>query len=43
MDKAPTEVAPDFNLPDSTGATVRLSQLAAASGRLVVLLYRGYW
>jgi len=38
-----TEIARDFELPDSTGKAVRLSELAATSGRLVVLFYRGYW
>jgi peroxiredoxin len=35
-------VAPDFELPDSTGALRRLSELAA-SGPLVLLFYRGHW
>jgi hypothetical protein len=36
------DVAPDFELPDSTGASKRLSELAA-SGPLVLLFYRGHW
>ena len=35
-------VAPDFELPDSTGAARRLSELAAG-GPLVLLFYRGHW
>jgi len=34
--------APDFALPDSTGAARRLSDLVAG-GPLVLLFYRGYW
>ncbi|HZV76274.1 MAG TPA: redoxin domain-containing protein [Candidatus Babeliales bacterium] len=37
-----TDIAPDFELPDSTGVPARLSELAAG-GRLVVLFYRGDW
>jgi len=37
------EIAPDFDLPDSTGVTQRLSELASVSGRVVVLFYRGHW
>jgi thioredoxin-dependent peroxiredoxin len=36
------QIAPDFELPDSTGALRRLSQLVA-SGPLVLLFYRGHW
>jgi peroxiredoxin len=35
-------VAPDFELPDSTGTLRRLSDLVAA-GPLVLLFYRGHW
>jgi thioredoxin-dependent peroxiredoxin len=38
----PGQIAPDFDLPDSTGTPQRLSRLAAA-GPLVVLFYRGHW
>lgn len=38
----PGQIAPDFELPDSTGAPRLLSQLAA-SGPLVLLFYRGHW
>jgi peroxiredoxin Q/BCP len=34
--------APDFALPDSTGATRRLSELCA-SGVCVLFFYRGHW
>ena len=34
--------APDFELPDSTGAMRCLSELTA-SGPLVLLFYRGHW
>ncbi len=36
------EVALDFELPDSTGAPRKLSELTA-SGPLVLLFYRGHW
>jgi peroxiredoxin len=36
------EVAPEFELPDSTGARQRLSELTL-DGRLVVVFYRGSW
>ena len=36
------ETAPDFELPDSTGAVQRLSDLSAA-GPLVLVFYRGHW
>lgn len=36
------EIAPEFELPDSTGRPQRLADLMA--GRtLVLLFYRGYW
>jgi len=35
-------VAPDFELPDETGAPQRLSALASR-GPLVILFYRGHW
>lgn len=38
----PGEAAPDFELPDSTGAVRRLSELCAAKP-LVLLFYRGHW
>jgi peroxiredoxin len=38
----PGQTATDFELPDSTGATQRLSDLTA-SGPLVLLFYRGHW
>lgn len=38
----PGEIAPDFVLPDSTGATRRLSDLAAGH-ELILIFYRGYW
>jgi len=38
----PGQLAPDFKLPDSTGAPHRLSELAAAEP-LVLLFYRGHW
>jgi peroxiredoxin len=34
--------APDFTLPDSTGAPRQLGSLAA-SGPLVLLFFRGHW
>lgn len=36
------EIAPDFALPDSTGAMRRLSDLAAGY-KLILIFYRGYW
>jgi peroxiredoxin len=42
MPPQPGEIAPDFELPDSTGSLRRLSELAA-SGPLVLLFYRGHW
>jgi peroxiredoxin len=36
------EIAPDFELPDSTGTLRRLAELAAF-GPLVLLFYRGHW
>lgn len=36
------QIAPEYELPDSTGAPQRLSELAVA-GPLVVLFYRGHW
>jgi len=36
------EIAPDFELPDSTGAPQRLSDLCAPSP-LVLVFYRGHW
>jgi AhpC/TSA family len=36
------QVAPDFELPDSTGVNRRLSELAD-SRPVVVLFYRGHW
>jgi peroxiredoxin len=46
MDDAPIirpgEIAPDFVLPDSTGITRRLSDLAAGY-KLILIFYRGYW
>lgn len=38
----PGEIAPDFELPDSTGAPQRLSELCAANP-LVLVFYRGHW
>ena len=34
--------APDFELPDSTGAVRTLGGLAAG-GALVLIVYRGHW
>jgi peroxiredoxin len=34
--------APDFELPDSTGGALRLSDMAVG-GPLVLLFYRGHW
>jgi thioredoxin-dependent peroxiredoxin len=36
------EAAPDFELPESTGASRRLSELVA-EGPVVLLFYRGHW
>jgi len=36
------EPAPDFILPDTTGASRSLSQLTAGSA-CIVLFYRGHW
>jgi peroxiredoxin len=36
------DVAPDFELPDSTGKLRRLSELLS-QGTLVVVFYRGDW
>ncbi len=36
------ETAPDFSLPDTTGAARRLSELTQDS-LCVVLFYRGHW
>jgi peroxiredoxin len=36
------EIAPDFVLPDSTGAPQRLSDLVATGPR-VLIFYRGHW
>ncbi len=36
------EIAPDFVLPDSTGTTRRLTDLAAGY-KLILVFYRGYW
>jgi len=36
------ELAPDFELPDSTGTTRRLSELLSR-GTLVLVFYRGDW
>jgi len=38
----PGEIAPDFALPDSTGAARRLLDLAAGCN-LILIFYRGYW
>ncbi len=38
----PGEIAPDFELPDSTGTPQRLSELCAANP-LVLVFYRGHW
>jgi peroxiredoxin Q/BCP len=39
---APGEVAPEFELPDSTGTPRRLSQLVSQAP-LVLVFYRGAW
>lgn len=36
------EVAPDFSLPDSTGATRTLTELVADQRRILIF-YRGHW
>jgi thioredoxin-dependent peroxiredoxin len=36
------EIAPDFELPDSTGTPRRLSGLVAAAPRILIF-YRGHW
>jgi peroxiredoxin len=36
------QIAPDFELPDSTGAARHLSELVA-DGPLILLFYRGHW
>jgi peroxiredoxin len=36
------EIAPDFELPDSTGALRRLSQLVL-QGTIVLVFFRGHW
>lgn len=36
------DIAPEFELPDSTGAPRRLSEFVS-HGRLVLLFYRGDW
>jgi peroxiredoxin len=36
------DCAPDFTLPDSTGAPCSLGSLVAA-GPLVLLFFRGHW
>jgi peroxiredoxin len=36
------EAAPDFELPDSTGARWRLSE-RVAGGPVILVFYRGYW
>jgi len=36
------EIAPDFELPDSTGTLQRLSDLAS-QGSVVLLFFRGHW
>jgi hypothetical protein len=38
----PFPVAPDFNLPDATGAPRSLASLMGPKG-LVLVLYRGHW
>jgi peroxiredoxin len=38
----PGELAPDFELPDSTGAQRRLHDLVE-DGPLVLIFYRGHW
>jgi peroxiredoxin len=36
------EVAPDFSLPDSTGATRTLTELVGGQRRILIF-YRGHW
>lgn len=36
------EIAPEFELPDSTGTLRRLSELVS-QGALVLLFFRGHW
>ncbi len=36
------DAAPEFEVLDSTGATRRMSELAAA-GPVIFLFYRGHW
>jgi len=36
------EIAPEFELPDSTGALRRLSQLVL-QGPVVLVFFRGHW
>ncbi len=36
------EIVPDFELPDSTGAARRLSDLVA-DGPRIFIFYRGHW
>jgi peroxiredoxin len=38
----PGEIAPEFELPDSTGSRQRLSDFCA-SNALVLVFYRGHW
>lgn len=38
----PGQIAPDFELPDSTGTLRRLSTLVAERP-LILIFYRGYW
>jgi peroxiredoxin len=38
----PVNVPSDFELPDSTGAPRKLSDLAR-DGTVVLLFFRGYW
>lgn len=42
--KAPKngEIAPEFELPDSTGALRRLSELVS-HGALALVFFRGHW
>jgi peroxiredoxin Q/BCP len=44
MGKVPVtgEVAPEFELPDSTRVPRRLSELVS-QGPVVLVFYRGYW
>jgi peroxiredoxin len=39
---APGDLAPDFSLPESTGATVTLAELTADMP-CVLVFYRGHW